>query len=261
MMRDRMSPTPPPLARSRVVLVADAAEPVGRATALLLAERGHVVLACSASPAATADLPRETYQCGVIEVCDAPAGARAARAKALFGRLDAVVATSGPLAFGALEFDLGPLQRALALVAEAVPLLSGGRVVLASALPALPFAVGSAAIRGAFEGLADPLRLELRARGTQVITVATDLARPGPGDTSSFDQLERALKDVPDALAIPLRASLRVMARQAPTPAAIAEVIVRALLAPRPKPRYVLRNGGRIIGRPTRPLEKARAKI
>jgi len=265
-----MSPTgtPPPLARSRVVLVADAAASVGRATAILLAERGHVVLACSSSIEALADLPRETQQCGVVEISDALPGARAARAVELFGRLDAIVATSGAPRFGRLASvppseALAPLYDALALIAEATPLLSGGRVVLASLVPALPFAVAAAAVRGAFQALADPLRLELRTHGIQLISVSTDLARPGPQDASPLEALQRALSEGPGAhtLARPLAATLRAMARQAPTPAAIAEVIVRALLAPRPKARYLLRNGGRIIGRPTRPLDKARGKL
>ncbi|MFO0748743.1 MAG: hypothetical protein U1F43_24230 [Myxococcota bacterium] len=258
-------PSDPPLARSRVVLVGDASEPVGRAIALLLAERGHTVLAVGQDATAMADLPRETMLGGILEVTTVAAGQRAARARALFGRLDAVVATTSALAFGALDDAtiaerLSPLARTLALVAEARAELRGGRVLLVTTLPSLPLALPAAAMRAALAGIADPLRLELRELGTLVITVATDLVRTPAPHAGASDLLERALAARPSALAVPLRAAVRALSRRAPLPAAVAEVVLRALVAPRPKPRYVLRTGGRLIGRPTRPLERQLAR-
>lgn len=208
----RPPPALPPLARSRVVVVGDASAPIGRAVALHLAERGHVVMATGRDAGAMLDLPRETAMGGLLETAT-PAEAMA-RTTALFGRLDAIVATPAASLFEVadpLELSpdrvLAPLAALLGLVHEATPLLGRGRILLVA--PPLAAGLSAAVIRGAMEALTEPLRAALAGRGTDVIAILTELGR----------------------------------SRRMRTASALAELALTALVSPKPRPRYVLKLG------------------
>lgn len=255
--------------RARVVMVHDASRPIARAVALALADRGEVVLACGGDAFALTDLPRETAPGGVVEATAAPAGHRLARAMALFGRVDAIVAVAElepERLFGRFESTdpalsvttalLGPLG----FVHEAMrELPSGtGRVLLVNALPALPLATAAAAARAGIDGFADALRLELAPAGIEVIVIAPELAAPPPPLPTPLDALEHALLRLPadcpqQALAAPLRALLA----HAATHEAIARETAEALAASRPKARVPVRSGSRLqAARASRALER-----
>jgi len=256
--------------RAKVVVVHDASRPIARAVALALADRGQCVLACGTDPFALTDLPRETAPGGLIEATAMPAGQRLARALALFGRVDIIVAVAElepELLFGAFEM-IDPdaliataLSSPLTFVNELMPPLTrnhGGRIIFVNALPALPFAAAAAAARAGIDGAAEALRLELAPSNIEVIVVAPELAAPPAPAATPLDALEQALLRLPAAspqhvLAGPLRALLA----RASTHEAIAAETVSALLAARPKPRIVVRAGSLLRGvRATRALER-----
>lgn len=169
------------------------------------------MLATGRDASAMSDLPRETAMGGLLETA-APVEA-VTRTTTLFGRLDAIVVTPASAATAAEVLDLAPervlapLAALLALVHEATPLLAKGRVLFVAPPPeaGLPAAL----IRGAIEALTEPLRAGLAERGTDVITILTELGR----------------------------------SRRVRTTAALAELALTALVSPKPRPRYALKVG------------------
>lgn len=215
--------TRPPLApaglwsRTRVAIVADASDPLGRVVALALADRGHAVLASGRDPAAMHDLPRETAMGGIVEI--APTDLALARAKGHFGRVDALVLGSGtpeaPFVAGGPASLLTPLASLLELLAAAVPHLAGGRIVIVVPPPTATPSATTAALRAALGALVEPLRAELAAQDIKVIAVTTERGR---------------------------------VARRGSGLGPLGALVEKALSAPRPKARYTLK-----LGRAARP--------
>ena len=260
-----MPPTHDPPRGARAVLVTDAREGLGRATALLLAEGGDCVLACAPDLAGLDDLPRETMRGGVIELAhlDLTDGdlctAALTRGRDLFGRIDAIVHTAVATHFGPVEeLDDATTARVFAanfygplnLIRRAVPELrargEGTIVCVASAAGqvALPLSAMLSASHHALEALCDALRLELHTFGIDVVLVETGLVRRGVV-VATADRIEEALRGVgassPYApLARGIGTALRALERTAATPREVAEVVRRALRAARPRPRYAV---------------------
>jgi hypothetical protein len=256
--------------RARTTLVADAAHPVAHAVAVRLADLGHVALAASpASPDVAAHLdhlPRETARSGVIETFSGPLEAAPDHARALFGRLDALVLTAETWAFGPTFAErFTPLPRR-PIVAEALDLVRAfaglptspargaprRRIVFVSTLPTLPFTGVGPAQQRAFDALARALRYELRLLGVDVTMLTADLVAAQPPAQPHTARLEEALGALPAAspyhgLAAPLRRAVQALSRQAPTPERVAESVVKALLRKTPKNAVRVRGrGGRL---------------
>ncbi|MCA9516893.1 MAG: SDR family NAD(P)-dependent oxidoreductase [Myxococcales bacterium] len=254
----------PPRGR-RAILVTDAQKPIGRATALHLADRGNCVLAAAPTLDGLEDLPRETAAGGVIDVAAADLatadGCERAldRVQALFGQLDALIVGATTASFGPLEdVDDAHLREVfernvfapVTLLRAATPRLRArgrGVVICVGSVVgrlALPLSSLLSASHYALEGVCDALRLELRPFGIHVVLVEPGIVRPGPG-ASPLERLEHGF----DALARespyrPLAAALidafREIARDAPTPDVVAEIVHRALTAKVPRPRYTV---------------------
>lgn len=248
--------------RARVVLVHDAGLPIGRTLALHLADRGHVVLATSELPETLADLPRETAMGGLIETWAGPIETRARRAVALFGRLDGLALCHERWAFGAIAAQPRPgaaIDATLASVGDALPYLAmrpGARVALIAALPDHPFAASALIERGALRGLAKALATELDPTRIAVTLVLANIVRAAPAGASHTERLDQALETLADAskrsaLDGPLRASLRALARGAPTAILLAQAAANALLTAKPKSVVVVRARRKLMG--TRP--------
>jgi hypothetical protein len=256
--------------RARTTLVVDAAHPVAHAIAVRLADLGHVALAATpASPDQVAHLehlPRETARSGVIETLSGPLEAAPDHARALFGRLDALVLTAETWAFGPTFTDaFTPLPRR-PIVAEALDLVRAfaglpaspargtprRRILFVSTLPTIPFTGVGPAQQRAFDALARALRYELRLLGVDVTTITADLVASPPGVQSHPDRLEDALAALPagspyHGLAAPLRRAVQALSRKAPTPERVAESVVKALLRKTPKNAVRVRGrGGRL---------------
>jgi len=260
-----MSSTHDPPRGSRTVLVTDARDGLGRATALLLADAGHCVLACGPDLAGMDDMPRETMRGGLIEVfrvalqdplsCDAALR----RTTELFGRIDVIVHTGLATHFGPVEeVDDATIERVFAenffgpltLIRRATPAFrqrGAGTVLCVSSAAgrvALPLSALLSASHHALEALCDALRLELRPFGVNVVLVETGLVRRGVV-AAAADRVEQALAGVGEhspyaGVAHALGAVIRDLEQTAATPRDVAEVIVRALASSHPRPRYAV---------------------
>jgi NAD(P)-dependent dehydrogenase (short-subunit alcohol dehydrogenase family) len=247
----------------RTVVVTGASTGIGRATALALDRAGFRVFA-----GVRKDADGEALQAAAsprlvplrLDVTDAGERAAAAdRVGAAVGDdgLFGLVNNAGVVVPGPLEFlDLAELRRSLEVnavapvaVAQAfLPLLrrARGRIVhvgSSSGYLATALMGAYAASKFALEALADAQRRELAGSGVEVV-----LVQPGAIATPIWDkglaygeQLERTLS--PEALALYGRdvARLREYARTAPARAIpaerVADAVVRALGAARPRPR------------------------
>jgi NAD(P)-dependent dehydrogenase (short-subunit alcohol dehydrogenase family) len=233
------------------VLVTGASTGIGRATALTLAASGTSVLA------------------GVRRLQDAPPGTTpvlldvtdAERVGALreIAQLDGLVNNAGIAVSGPLEYlPLAELRRQLEVnvigqlaVTQAVlePLRRArGRIVNVSSIGgrvALPLYGPYSASKFALEALSDSLRRELRG------VVRVIVVEPGAMATPIWDRgiatADALYAEMPPAaherygeLVRVMRGQAEVLGREGDPPERVAETIVRALTARRPRTRYVV---------------------
>lgn len=254
------------MGRPRAVIVTDADQGIGRATALHLAEVGLWVLACGEDREAMADMPRETNQGGLVHLHLAPLdgeeGCRRVldRIQTLYGGLDAIVYTAGLAQFGPFEEMEEPTLRRILemnffgparLIHLATPILREqrkGRVVCvasAAGRVALPMSAAYSASQYALEGLCDALRLELGIFGIDVVLIEPGLVRAGVVTEAKAPPSAQQLFGVTGAspyraIAEVLRETVAEMRHRAATPQDVAEVIEKALTTSRPKARYAV---------------------
>lgn len=174
--------------------------------------------------------------------------------------LRGLVASAGVVVAAPLEFlPLDELRRQLdvnvvgqlAVVQSFLPLIrrAGGRIVLMSSIAGrlpTPFVAPYAASKFALEALADGLRLELRPWGIEVV-----LVEPGPTATRIWERSLAAVDEMirglpPEAHALYGRAfpALRDRAMRGASvgipPEQVADAVVDALTARRPRTRYLV---------------------
>jgi NAD(P)-dependent dehydrogenase (short-subunit alcohol dehydrogenase family) len=251
--------------RSRAVLVTGAAGGLGAATVQTLADRGYRVYAGVRGE--TGRLEGAGIETVQLDVTD-PDSVRAAAgqvARRQDGRgLHAVVNNAGVVVQGPLElvppaeirrqFEVnvyGPANVTQAFL----PLLRQGRgrvvsISGAAARTAVPFLGPLSASKAALDSLSDALRIELAPFGIPVSVV-----RPGGIDTRIGAKADAALRAAlagadPRQLALyqrQLEALGAAMARHKPSPvAAVADVVVTAVRAPRPRPCYLAGSDARL---------------
>jgi NAD(P)-dependent dehydrogenase (short-subunit alcohol dehydrogenase family) len=248
------------------VVLTGATSGIGLETARLLTARGARVFG-TARHAEAAEALRTTlgprFTPLLLDVRDEPAlhAAAATVREALAGRtLSALVNNVGigipgpvlhqPLADIREQIETNLISMFAATQAFA-PLLGAdrtlggppGRIVLMSSLGGLlsePFAAAYTASKHGVEGFAKALRQELQLFGIEVITVAPSIVR-----TPAWDTVERQDRspywNTPFArpLARMVRSALDAgRSESALAPQAVAEIIHRALTAPRPSLRY-----------------------
>ncbi|WP_306211871.1 SDR family oxidoreductase [Actinoplanes sp. RD1] len=238
---------------SRTALITGASSGIGRATAALLVTRGWTVIGTSRNPDG---IPAEDRVPGVeyvaLDVADP------ASVEAFAGRLkdvDALVNNAGQSHAGPLE-DLPPdaMRRLfeinvfapVRLAQLALPAMrerGSGRVVMVGSMNAsFPMAYRSLyiATKAALKGFAEAARAEYAPFGVWLTTVE-------PGSISTGISERRATDIAPGsphrADYETLLANMRRFEQSGPAPAKIAEIIVRALEADRPKPFYALGSG------------------
>jgi len=241
----------------RVILVTGCSSGIGRATALEAAARGHRVFASARNRNDLAELERrhnlETLALDVTD--DASIRTAVAAVHARTGRLDALVNNAGYGQYGATEevtadewraqFDVN-LFGTIAMIQAVLPAMRADRrgtivnVSSVSGKVAVPFAAPYSASKHALEAVSDSLRVELWPFGIRVV-----LVEPGPIETK-FGDRARAIVTPLLSRPGPYRALYTLAERamdaefqRGKQPAsAVARVIVRAIEADRPKPRY-----------------------
>lgn len=250
----------------RHVLVVGASSGIGAATVEALLVRGHRVTASVRSPADADALEarHDGARLRVVrfDVTDTATMGEVVRGLAQQGPLHAVVANAGVAVAAPLaHLPLDELRRVLevnvvgqlALVQAALPALrrDRGRVVVVGSLAgriAGPMLGAYAASKAALATLTQVLRAELAPRGVPVV-----LVEPGVTASSIWGRALAATSELRDRLGADVEREYGALwddlvaegARNAEggaPPARVAEVIVREVEGPRPRPR-------RLVGR------------
>ena len=244
------------------VLVTGASTGIGRATALRLAEQGFQVFAGVRHAADAPAAPTDTITPVVLDITDADSIAEAQQtisaacgARGLYGLVNnAGIGVSGPVEHVRLhdvrrQFEVNVFAQ-LAVTQDFLPLLrqGAGRVLMVSSVGSwitMPFAGPLCASKHALRSFTDALRMEVRPWDLEVI-----LIEPGSIRTAAVDKLEADVEPTVESLG-PLGASrygatYRDMARAAIAheqagagPEVVADVVLEALTADRPRTRYL----------------------
>lgn len=240
----------------RSVLVTGAASGIGAATARVLAARGFRVWAGvrdeKAAPAGTTPIRLDITDGGEIEA----AAKRIAADGGLYGLVNnAGTALGAPLESVSLEalreeFEVNVFGT-LAVTQAMIPLLrrSLGRLVMISSIAgrnAAAFIGPYAASKHALEALSDALRAELASAGIDV-----SLIEPGAVNTTIwkrgaergialFDAMAPVLRARYDADASLLLRASAALSAHGIAPERVAATVAHALIARRPKTRYLV---------------------
>ena len=241
----------PPLSPTTTVLITGASSGIGRATAERLARHGFRVFGASRRPPSPplAGVRDAWLVMDVRDEASVRAGLAAVVAQA--GGLDAVVCGAGYGVFGSVE-DL-PIEKAraqietnvigtLTVLRAALPHLrrAQGRAVIVGSLAGrapIPFQAHYSASKAALDAIALALRMEVAPLGVGVSLVE-------PGDIATPFNANMDWGAGGDAAYAERRASCERVVREslvkAPRPEVVAEVILRALTARRPRVRYTV---------------------
>lgn len=258
----------------QVVLITGASAGIGAALAkvlaakfpgiqLVLAARNVEKLQAIADHCTQAGAKVLVVPTDIAQIDQAQALAQAALAQ--FGRVDALVNNAGYGQMGALELMpaaacqrqfsvnvLGPLALTQALI-PTMREQGQGRIVNISSLggrTAFPLGGLYSASKFALESLSDVLRMEL-----EPFNIRVSVVEPGPVSTEFFAVVQEELaRAIADPATSPYRAALRQLESLEQQTAAtmwsaerVAEVIIRALTASHPQPRYIAATGGRFL--------------
>ncbi|MDQ1742064.1 MAG: hypothetical protein QOE23_403 [Pseudonocardiales bacterium] len=238
------------------VLVTGCSSGIGRATALLLADRGHTVYATARRRAALADLAAAGCRTLALDVTDEQSRQAAVdTVVAEAGAVGALVNNAGYSQSGALEtLDLDEVRRQFEtnvfgllrmcqLVLPAMRDRGAGRIVNVSSMGAnFTFPGGGSyhATKYAVEALSDALRFEVAGFGVGVTVIQPGIIRtsfseravaevPGPGRRPGpYDEFNRSVAEA--TREVYQRGPL---ARLGGEPETVAKVIARAITARR----------------------------
>lgn len=244
-----------PRATSPVALITGCSSGIGRATALLLAQRGWRVFATARRLETVSDLASERITPLQLDVTDEASMATAVQQVLdAEGRIDALVNSAGYAQAGPLEqatgeeirrqFEtntFGPLRLAQ-LILPMMRAQQGGRIVNVSSINgrvAIPFVGLYCASKFALEALSDALRLESRPFGVRTIVV-----EPGSTKTNFQEASTRSSRRFAADTSSPYHRYFepfsRLIERTAwsSPPETVARAIHRALTAEQPHARY-----------------------
>lgn len=267
---------------SKTVLVTGASTGIGRASALMLAREGFTVYAGVRKPA-DGDALGPAVTPLLLDVTDP---GQIADAVARIGHLDAVVNNAGVGVTGPVEcVPLDVLRRQyevnvfgqIAVIQAVLPLLraSRGRVVTIGSVGSwitLPFGGPLCSSKHAIRSLSDALRMEVKPWGIEAV-----LIEPGSIHTEAVgklaDDLEPRLASLGDqgrglygdAYRTMITSFLR-QERAGGSPDLVARAVLHALTARRPRVRYPVGKGSRLLsaaGRwlPQRLLDAVRLRL
>jgi NAD(P)-dependent dehydrogenase (short-subunit alcohol dehydrogenase family) len=238
---------------TQVVLVTGASSGIGLATAEALLAHGHAVYGAARRVDRMAHLDARGGHALELDVTDDASMERAVQTVLdAEGRIDALVNNAGYGSYGAVEdvpidearrqFEVNVfgLARMIQLVLPSMRAQRSGTIVNVSSMGGkiyFPLGAWYHATKHAVEGFSDSLRVELAEHGVDVVIV-----EPGSIETEWSDiavgHMEGASDDGPYA-DLTARMSRLFEGSGGSPPTVIADVIVEAVEADRPKTRYV----------------------
>jgi NAD(P)-dependent dehydrogenase (short-subunit alcohol dehydrogenase family) len=254
---------------SKAVLITGCSTGIGRATAERLAQGGHTVYATARRPDSIADLEAKGCKTLALDVTDeASMTAAVAAVEQAEGAVGALVNNAGYSQSGAIEdvsmesvrrqfeTNVFGLLRMCQLVLPGMRRQGHGRIVNISSMGGkLVFPGGGVyhATKHAVEALSDALRFEVRSFGVGVSIVEPGLIKTEFANAAVTSIDEGTAKDGPYAdfnrqvAEKTVEAYEGPMARLAAGPDAVAKAIERAIESRRPKPRYMVTAGARVL--------------
>jgi NADP-dependent 3-hydroxy acid dehydrogenase YdfG len=243
------------------VLITGCSSGIGHATAELLQARGHDVYATARRPEAIQDLAQRGCHILALDVTDEQSmSAAVAQVNESAGGIDVLINNAGYSQSGAVETiplddvraqfetNVFGLIRMCQLVLPGMRERGQGKIVnIGSMGGRLTFPGGGHyhATKYALEAISDALRFEVRGFGVDVILIEPGLITTGFGEVAS-DSVAKAGHDADDPYADFNRKVAKVtteayegpMVKLGGGPEKVAETIVKALGARRPKARY-----------------------
>ena len=249
---------------TKVALVTGASSGIGRAIAARLLAGGYTTYAAARRLDAMESLGHDGARLIPLDVTDESSRVAAMRRiQEETGRLDALVNNAGYGAYGALEdvpldearrqFDVNVFGLAR-LIQLALPVMrgqGGGRIVNVSSIGGEihePMGSWYHATKFAVEGLSDCLRMELAPFGIDVVVI-----QPGAIRTEWSGIARRSLLETSGATAYARQAALAAALLESADrqngspPEAVADVVWKALAAPRPRTRYRVGGGAKLL--------------
>jgi NAD(P)-dependent dehydrogenase (short-subunit alcohol dehydrogenase family) len=254
---------------SKAVLITGCSTGIGRATAEHLAGKGHTVYATARRPESIADLESKGCKTLALDVTDEDSMASAVAAvEQAEGAVGALVNNAGYSQSGAIEdvpmeqvrrqfeTNVFGLMRMCQLVLPGMRRQGSGRIVNISSMGGkLVFPGGGVyhATKHAVEALSDALRFEVRNFG-----IGVSIVEPGLIKTEFAHAAERSIDEATsddgpyasfnrEVAQKTLEAYEGPMARLAAGPEAVAKAIERAITSRRPRPRYMVTAGARVL--------------
>ena len=253
---------------SKAVLITGCSTGIGRATAERLARNGHTVYATARRLESIADLAQQGCQVLALDVCnEASMSAAVDEVERAHGAVGVLINNAGygsegpaeevPMSEVRRQFETNVfgLLRLTQLVLPGMRRQGWGKVVNLSSMGGRMTLPGGGiyhATKYAIEALSDALRFEVRGFGVDVVVIEpgaiktefgnTAIARVDAlGGSSDYDAFRAVLKQqIRNAYEGP-------MAAFAVGPEAVAKVIEKAITARRPRTRYVITVGARVL--------------
>jgi NAD(P)-dependent dehydrogenase (short-subunit alcohol dehydrogenase family) len=246
--------------------VTGASSGIGEATARRLRGLGYIVYAAARRVDRMAGLAEDGIRMLAMDVTDeASVTAGIETIMAQCGRLDVLVNNAGYGSFGALEdvplsearrqFEVNVfgLARLIQLVLPAMRAQRRGRIINISSIGGKmyePLGAWYHASKFAVEGLSDSLRVELRSFGIEVVVIEPGAIRTEWSGIAAENLLKVSGGTAYARQAKGVAAMLQAAGsnpRQASPPSVIADAIAQAVSAKRPKTRYAVGGGARLI--------------
>ena len=254
---------------SKAVLITGCSTGIGRATAERLAGKGHTVYATARRLESIADLEKKGCRLLALDVTQEDSmRAAVARVEEDEGAVGALVNNAGYSQSGAIEdvpmeqvrrqfeTNVFGLIRMCQLVLPGMRRQHYGRIVNVSSMGGrLVFPGGGIyhATKHAVEAVSDALRFEVKGFGIGVSIIEPGLIKTQFGETAVGSIHEATSDDGPYAkfnqavAASTANAYGGAMSRLAAPPDSVARAVQRAITSRRPRPRYVITLGARVM--------------
>jgi len=254
---------------SKAVLITGCSTGIGRATAERLAGKGHTVYATARRLESIADLEKKGCRLLALDVTQEDSmRAAVARVEEDEGAVGALVNNAGYSQSGAIEdvpmeqvrrqfeTNVFGLIRMCQLVLPGMRRQHYGRIVNVSSMGGrLVFPGGGIyhATKHAVEAVSDALRFEVKGFGIGVSIIEPGLIKTQFGETVVGSIYEATSDDSPYAKfnqavgASTANAYGGAMSRLAAPPDSVARAVQRAITSRRPRPRYVITLGARVM--------------